>query len=68
MNLAKLGKAVERVDLDLQFCTEALAVFKPIGLGIERRVLEQFKDTYSAHVVEVLQHALYRDALLVFRS
>ena len=64
MDLAELKVIVDRIAVDLEICAQALETLRPIGVRVEERVLEKFKDNYSAHVVSFLQTALHRDALL----
>ena len=64
MDLAELGKIVDRVVADLYTFARALETFRPVGVRAEEKVLEKFNNNYSANVVNFLQTALHRDALM----
>lgn len=64
MDIAELQQIVERIEIDLHICKEALETLRPIGLDIDAQVRDKFQNNYSAHVVNYLQGAIHRDALM----
>lgn len=63
MDLAELSQIVDRINIDLHNCNEALETLRPIFFS-PAPILEKFNNNYSANVLTYLQRALHQDAIL----